>query len=280
MSKESQKKELVKINKKLNNLYKDIFKKKNVLSENDYSSFYKDGISIDYDRITTWSIASMYFDIRTKKDLEKFISKSKKLVKEIKSKFIIEFVGHTEFLSQFKKKYKTISYDEKGNRINDILEKNIPVSISIIVRKKDCYTLGHVFKCDELFFDETKDYNDESYKPLKRHLKYQEQRKNFKDKHGFDPAEVWTLSSTIAMFILPRLIRLKEVHHGLFWESRESVKSLDEKQTNEVFDKMIKAFYWIIIRERTDCMSLSKIKEDEIQEGLNLFAKHFNELWD
>ena len=280
MSKDLQKKELVKIYKKLNNLYKSLFKKENNLSGCNYSSFYKDGLFIDYDRITNWSTASMYFDIKTKRNLEKFISKSKKLVNGIKSKFVIEFIGYTEFLHQFKRGSKNTCCNENGDKIeNDIFEENIPVHISILVRENVRYPLGTIFKCDELFFDETKDYNDESYKPLKKHLKYQDQRQKFKDKHGFDPSEVWSLDTIIAMFILPRLIRLKEIKHGLFWDKSQK-KPLSLDQTNRIYDKMIKAFYWIVIRNGVDCLTLSGIKEKEIQEGLDLFSKYFNELFD
>jgi hypothetical protein len=75
----------------------------------------------------------------------------------------------------------------------------------------------------------------------------------------FEDEELWDLDFTIADFILPRLIRFKELNNS------EGVE--------EVLDKMILAFELIVNDDIKD------ENEKIIDEGLKLFSKNFRKLW-
>ncbi len=115
-----------------------------------------------------------------------------------------------------------------------------------------------------------------------------QQMLNMKKMYGFDPTETWTLFHTISMFVLPRLIYLKEKHHGLFWNHKAAPDkygaraALSEKKTNQIFDKMINAFKLIIKNENAILFDKKTVESSykAVQEGLKLFAEHFLELWD
>lgn len=115
----------------------------------------------------------------------------------------------------------------------------------------------------------------------------------FKDK------ETWCLDVTIAQFILPRLRRFKEVNNGvptsLFFDRDDKFHGNDEdwqknasKEWDTILGEMIWAFEEIAEdkspekREneswedyRTRCWVWNK----DIEHGLQLFAKHFRDLW-
>jgi len=94
---------------------------------------------------------------------------------------------------------------------------------------------------------------------------------------GICDTEMWSLDATIAEFILPRLKRFKEVNNGY-------PSCFTEKKWNEILDKMIFAFEWAM--EDVDISvhaDLSK-KENKLgwkkyEEGMNLFAENFMDLW-
>jgi len=110
--------------------------------------------------------------------------------------------------------------------------------------------------------------------------------------------DIWSLDYTIAKFALPRLIRLKEVMHGVpgnfFPEGHntydKSEMAAAERKWNEVLDKMIWSMDFIANYREYDYhpdpddenRDYSKLKEAEArcQEGLDLFAKYFRNLWD
>ena len=92
-------------------------------------------------------------------------------------------------------------------------------------------------------------------------------------KESFDDNELTFLNITIAKFALPRLQEFKYFH-----KSHPSVLSLDE--WFEVIDKIIKAFQLIIEKEDNVLNIKQAIQNDnEIQIGLQLFAKHYADLW-
>lgn len=128
---------------------------------------------------------------------------------------------------------------------------------------------------DPVFIDPPGAYYGCILKPEdERNAIHAEQRRTL----GFDDTETWDLLYTIARFILPRLKRFKEI--GDFYvgaDTAASVKPLGYEPTKEVItilDKMILAFE--IIATGYDYEPKNKIK---IQEGLDLFAKHFLALW-
>lgn len=94
--------------------------------------------------------------------------------------------------------------------------------------------------------------------------------KKFFKKNGFYFEECWNLDFTIARFILPRLVHFKKIQHS-------TPASLSEKEWNEILDKMIKAFALLTDQES---LFASRKQQETIEEGLNLFAKYFQSLWD
>ena len=107
---------------------------------------------------------------------------------------------------------------------------------------------------------------DDERQPL-----WKKQRK----KRGFDDTETWALDSTIARFILPRLKRFKEVNVGMWYFP--DIEKADEERTNEVLDKMIRAFE--IISDHSDSFRYNDELFDEARQGIELFYKHYFNLW-
>ena len=87
---------------------------------------------------------------------------------------------------------------------------------------------------------------------------------------GWDDSDTWSLDMTIAKFVLPRLIRFKEL------EFITPSNDLKEEEWNEILDKMIVAFKYYT----SDDQFRFNIQDfPEVEEGMILFSKHFNELW-
>lgn len=93
---------------------------------------------------------------------------------------------------------------------------------------------------------------------------YKEQRLE----RGFDNSETWSLYSAISKFIEPRLRVFKEIHGGYPGYPGD----MTEDEWNEILDKMIKAFEYINKDEAHE-------HQTEVNEGLDLFRKHFFGLW-
>ena len=107
-------------------------------------------------------------------------------------------------------------------------------------------------------------------KRYKRHLK---QLKT----NGFSDAETWCLDSIIAEFILPRLIRFKELNIGY------PGGDMSPEKWDIALDEMIFAFDWSLHCEDDKYKDLSKEEGDKnwdrYDEGMKLFAKWFRQLW-
>lgn len=132
--------------------------------------------------------------------------------------------------------------------------------------------------------------------------------KRLKKKRGiytkFKDKETWSLDYTIAQFILPRLIRYKKLNNGvpgIFFideEGNDHIMDTDNyteiasKKWNDTLDKMIWSFDEIVTEknepmfhsdmdeeEKKKWLSDLQIYSDKIQEGLDLFAKYFRDLW-
>lgn len=105
--------------------------------------------------------------------------------------------------------------------------------------------------------------NKKDDKDDKREIKFSKQRL----KRGFDDSETWSLYTTIASFIVPRLKRFKKVNNGY-------PANLTEEEWDTILDKMIFSF------ENCDHDKLfEKEFYDKYEEGINLFAKYFMNLW-
>lgn len=109
----------------------------------------------------------------------------------------------------------------------------------------------------------------------KRYKKYIKQLK----KDGFSNTETWCFTSVVAQFILPRLIRFKEVTNG--YPGGGDVPTMEK--WHEILDKMIFAFEWALAYDEEENYNLSdKIKKEywkKYEEGMKLFAKYFMALW-
>ena len=92
-------------------------------------------------------------------------------------------------------------------------------------------------------------------------------KKQLKER-GWTDEDTWSLDWTISKFILPRLKRFKEIN--TCYPYKQTKKSWDKK-----IDKMIKAFE--LASKGAWDMTTGEFKT--AQEGIELFAKHYFELW-
>lgn len=99
-----------------------------------------------------------------------------------------------------------------------------------------------------------------------REIEYSKQRQL----RGFDDSETWSLTDTICNFILPRLIRFKEINAS-------TPAQLTEEEWSNILDKMIIAF------QLTSKDSGSRIwidnETEQVKDGLDLFREWFMHLW-
>lgn len=88
-------------------------------------------------------------------------------------------------------------------------------------------------------------------------------------RQGFSDSETWSLDHTIAAFALPRMKRFREINIGLFF-------GMTEEETDAILDKIIRSLE-LCVKQSDDILS----DEDHATmiEGLELFGKHFHELW-
>lgn len=112
---------------------------------------------------------------------------------------------------------------------------------------------------------------------LLRHLKHCWQYLT----RGFSDRQLWSLDVTIASYVLPRLKRYKEINNGYPLRA-EKDRSYTEEEWNTVLDDMIYAMQYVVDGK---IYIPSNVKEfdaegfDRHQHGIELFAKHFHNLW-
>lgn len=123
-----------------------------------------------------------------------------------------------------------------------------------------------------LWWDDEYTNNDLSKKDRKLREKWAKQ----KERLGFDSRETWNLDITIAFFVYPRLKYFRENMDGFY---PSGFNSIEEWQ--EVLDKMLKAFEYIITDKELDTKGNEEYFQidNEIQEGLDLFGEYFRCLW-
>ena len=92
---------------------------------------------------------------------------------------------------------------------------------------------------------------------------------------GFPDSDTWDLDRPMAKFIAPRLKRFKELNNG--WPSADFPEPED---WNKAIDKMIYSMEALIhdTLEGNDWEWIAE-EQNKIQEGLELFGKHFTALW-
>jgi uncharacterized protein YehS (DUF1456 family) len=85
---------------------------------------------------------------------------------------------------------------------------------------------------------------------------------------GFHDGDTFDLFTHLSKLILPRLKRFKEVHCGY-------PGYLTARKWNNMLNKMILAFELLT----QDKVGYSEVEEKSINSGLELFGKHFRNLW-
>ena len=99
----------------------------------------------------------------------------------------------------------------------------------------------------------------------KRDIKFFWQRRT----RGWDDSQCWSLDYSLAKIILPRLQRFKEVTIGF-------PADLSEQEWASILDQMIAAFQFFGSEER---WSAPHEECEKHQEGIDLFAQHYQSLW-
>jgi len=132
--------------------------------------------------------------------------------------------------------------------------------------KKIYYSLRRLW---ELYFNP---------KAVGRHLKYFYQRVT----RGFSDKECWDLDRTIAKYIIPRLKVLKNL------DSSHPIEFNSAREWNKAIDKMIWSFEFVLTdygSSEYDFKNTQKwkfkqsLKMKRYKEGMKLFVKHYNSLW-
>lgn len=98
----------------------------------------------------------------------------------------------------------------------------------------------------------------------------EEQFKKERLERGFDESETWSLFTTIASFIIPRLQAFRDIeccYPGDLPDMETWLSILDKMLTS--FKLLKEKMWW----QRTDD------EEITIKEGLSLFVEHFTSLW-
>ena len=94
-------------------------------------------------------------------------------------------------------------------------------------------------------------------------------------RRGFSDGQTWSIDDTISKFVYPRLKRFRELNNGY-------PADMTEKEWDDILDKMIVAFGLHSTQWEWNADVEPEEKERRynlIQEGLELFGKHFMALW-
>lgn len=112
----------------------------------------------------------------------------------------------------------------------------------------------------------TKFYRWLLYSDKKRSVRFLYQRLT----RGWDDSDTWSLDQPLAKLIAPRLRRFREIYNG-------HPTDLTEAEWNARLDKMIAAFEWYASDDRWGPNEFENLEKH--QEGIDLFAKHYMQLW-
>jgi hypothetical protein len=104
-----------------------------------------------------------------------------------------------------------------------------------------------------------------------RYSRYVKQLKE----NGFSDTETWSLDSTISKFIIPRLKRFKEVNNGF-----PGGGDMTAEKWDVILDKIIFAFeFHLVADEWSGNKEGFDVEYAKYEEGMQLFAKWFGQLW-
>lgn len=89
--------------------------------------------------------------------------------------------------------------------------------------------------------------------------------------------ELWGLDVTLAKYILPRLIKFKDINNMSYPSNFEN-----HEEWHKTIDKMIYSFEYVIERNYKIYKDLEEEKKiyEKYKEGMQLFSEHFMDLWD
>jgi hypothetical protein len=100
---------------------------------------------------------------------------------------------------------------------------------------------------------------------------------------GWDDSDTWSLDYPIAKFILPRLVRFKDLTMG-------HPCSMTEEEWNAIIDEMIWGFKWIIEDNSSHAFDVKGsfnqelfdkhyAQEDRANAAMETFGKYYRNLW-
>ena len=100
--------------------------------------------------------------------------------------------------------------------------------------------------------------------------KNRDSEENWSHKNDFPIEEVWNTDNTIAQLIVPRLQAFKALDKHGYCPHFKGMR-----EWNNAIQKMIDAFELLKYNS-----SFSEEEQKTIKEGLDLFCKHYRNLWD
>jgi len=98
-------------------------------------------------------------------------------------------------------------------------------------------------------------------------------RSNSEVKIKIDYWDSWSADYTLAQVIHPVLVQLKNTTNSY-------PSTLEPEEWDTILDKMIASFGRYVTQEYWDSDMWSEEENKEFQEGINLFAKYYRDLWD
>lgn len=104
-------------------------------------------------------------------------------------------------------------------------------------------------------------------------------KKNLKKINAYvNPKETWSLDTTIAKYILPRLKLFKKLNNG-YPQGRYGIQTMED--WNKQLDKMIEAFDFAANKFEGWEYSEEELNEkyEMFEEGMELFSKAYFDLW-
>ena len=120
----------------------------------------------------------------------------------------------------------------------------------------------------------TQAIKNKDYKLLRRGLMFLWQ----KITTGWCGSDLWSLDDSLAKVIVTPLKLFKQYYGGT--PMKESGDAMTDKEWKEILNKMIWSFQYIADGKMYSANSSNIIEDsNKVQEGLNLFGKHFRNLW-
>jgi len=158
---------------------------------------------------------------------------------------------------------------------------------------------------------ETLFINDEPETWLYRLMQWYEKKRKRNIKIRIDKYDTWSMDHTLALIVLPMLKQLKETKHGSplvdmedvpehmrttttedydcqttfdFYNdpelSKQNIQCDIHDRWNWVMDEMIFAFEFIVDDDNRYSHNFNQEVEDRVANGLRLFGKYYQGLWD